>query len=231
MSGAKLVAAIVAAVALIALVAAAYVNQPPARSPQGADSLNQALDPQWHLRTKGDSTAPVTIYEMSDFQCPWCRQFADSTFPIIDQEYIATGKVRIIFVNFPIPSLHPNAPAAHEFAMCAADQGLLWPVHDILFREQDTWNRLDNPAGVFLDIAAQTGVDSRTLADCLEAGEMRMLIAADVNTAMRAGVTSTPTFVVRPTFPPGEAVLIPGAAGIDVWRPLLDSLVATKMAN
>lgn len=231
MSGAKLVAGIVAAVALIALVAAAYVNQPAAQPAEGAEQTGQTIDPQWQLRTKGDSTAPVTVYEMSDFQCPWCRQFADSTFPFIDQEYIATGKVKMIFVNFPIPSLHPNAPAAHEFAMCAADQGLLWPVHDILFREQDSWNRLDNPAAVFLDIADKTGVDARTLASCLEAGKMRNLIAADVNTATRAGVTSTPTFVVRPTYPPGEAVLIPGAAGIDLWRPLLDSIIATKTSN
>ncbi len=63
-------------------------------------------------RSKGSSQAPITVYEMSDFQCPYCRRHAVESFPLIEAEYIETGKVRWIYVNFPIPSLHPNAISA-----------------------------------------------------------------------------------------------------------------------
>ena len=87
-------------------------------------------------RTKGSPTAPVTVYEMSDFQCPWCRKQAMEVLPQLEQEFISTGKVRWIFVNFPITDLHPNAGAAAEFAMCAAEADHFWPIHDLLFQYQ-----------------------------------------------------------------------------------------------
>ena len=74
-------------------------------------------------RTRGAATAPITVYEMSDFQCPYCRRFALNTFPDLDREYIATGKVRWVFINFPLTMIHPNAAAAAEVAMCAAKTG------------------------------------------------------------------------------------------------------------
>ena len=84
-------------------------------------------------RSKGAASAPVTVYEMSDFQCPYCRRFALETFPTLEREYIATGKVRWVFVNFPLTSIHPNAVAAAEVALCAAQQGAFWQVHDLLY--------------------------------------------------------------------------------------------------
>ena len=79
-----------------------------------------AQDPGLDARTKGAAKAPVTVYEMSDFQCPFCRRFAAETFPLIEKEYIATGKVRWIFINYPLTQLHPNAVPAAEFAACPA---------------------------------------------------------------------------------------------------------------
>ena len=73
-------------------------------------------DPLIDQRTMGADEAPITIYEASDFQCPYCRVFWEETLPKIKQEYIETGKARMIFLNFPIPQLHANAAAAHEFA-------------------------------------------------------------------------------------------------------------------
>ena len=60
-------------------------------------------------RTKGSPTAPIVVYEMSDFQCPFCRRHAVEVFPALEQEYIRTGKVRWVFVNYPLTSIHPNA--------------------------------------------------------------------------------------------------------------------------
>jgi len=68
------------------------------------------------MRTKGSATAPVTVYEMSDFQCPFCKRQVDNTWPLLEKEYIATGKVRWIFINYPLVSIHPNAVPAAELA-------------------------------------------------------------------------------------------------------------------
>jgi protein-disulfide isomerase len=81
-------------------------------------------------RSKGSPTAPITVYEMSDFQCPYCRSFALETFRALEKEYISPGKVRWVFVNFPLTSLHANAVAAASTALCAARQDAFWPVHD-----------------------------------------------------------------------------------------------------
>lgn len=82
-------------------------------------ALAQATIPM-SARSKGSPTAPIIVYEMSDFQCPFCRRHAIETFPTIEKEYVKTGKVRWIFVNFPLTSIHPNAVPAASFAMCAA---------------------------------------------------------------------------------------------------------------
>ena len=87
-------------------------------------------------RAKGSATAPVTVYEMSDFQCPYCRDFAVNTFPSLYSAYVATGKVRWAFVNFPLTSIHPNAVPAAEVGLCAAQQNAFWPVHDLLYKHQ-----------------------------------------------------------------------------------------------
>src|SRR3989454_936984 len=84
-------------------------------------------------RSKGRPGAPVTVYEMSDFQCPYCRSFALTTLPILERAYVQTGKVRLVYINLPLPYLHANALAAALVATCAARQGKFWPMHDALF--------------------------------------------------------------------------------------------------
>jgi len=100
-------------------------------------------------RTRGAETAPITVYEMSDFQCPYCRRFALNTFPELDRDYVAIGKVRWVFINYPLTMIHPNAAVAAEVAMCAAKTGKFWEVHDLLFRNQATWAPLTEPGAFF----------------------------------------------------------------------------------
>ena len=83
-------------------------------------------------RTRGVETAPITVYEMSDFQCPYCRRFALNTFPEIDRDYIATGKVRWVFINYPLTMIHPNAAVAAEVANVRREDRQFWEVHDAL---------------------------------------------------------------------------------------------------
>ncbi len=172
-------------------------------------------------RTKGDPDAPVTVFEVSDFQCPYCRQFWDETLPPMEREYIATGKVKLVFLNLPLTSIHPNAAAAHEFAMCATKQDQFWPVHDLLFRYQEDWARLSDPARYFLALADSVDLDRDLLMRCLNTGEVRWLIQQEAEMNVRSGLRSTPTFVV-------EELLVPGWAPIEEWRPLLDSAFARK---
>jgi protein-disulfide isomerase len=169
-------------------------------------------------RTKGDEHAPVTVYEMSDFQCPWCRKQALEVLPLLERDFIATGKVRWIFVNFPITQLHPNAAAAAEFALCAAKQGKFWPIHDLLFQYQQKWAPLKDPAPFLSTLADSVGIPRTEVINCLQKGETRPLIEAEANAAARSGVGSTPTVYI-------EGVgLLKGAAPIAVYRQVLDSI-------
>src|SRR3989337_3931330 len=78
----------------------------------------------------GDPNAPVTIVEFSDFQCPFCARFFTDTLPLIEKNYIETGKVKFVYRDFPIPSIHQNAIPAALAAECADDQGMLWGYHN-----------------------------------------------------------------------------------------------------
>jgi protein-disulfide isomerase len=169
----------------------------------------------------GDAEAPITIFEASDFQCPYCRDFWSETLPIIERDYIRTGKVRLIFLNFPITQIHPNAAAAHELAMCAAVQDRFWPVHDLLYRYQAQWEGLGQPTSYFMALADSAGLHREELDTCLETGSVRRLILEEAQAAWQAGIRSTPSFVI-------EGGLLTGAQPIAVWRPILDSLVAAK---
>jgi protein-disulfide isomerase len=172
-------------------------------------------------RIRGSASAPVTVYEMSDFQCPYCREFALNTFPAIDSAYVATGRVRWAFVNFPLTSIHHNAAAAAEVALCAAQQGGFWRVHDLLYRHQDVWAPLKEPAAFFLTLADSAKLSKPALLACLQSPSTEDLIRADAQGASRSGAESTPTFYI-------EGGLLVGAQPIEVFRQVLDSILRMK---
>lgn len=172
-------------------------------------------------RTMGSRTAPITVYEMSDFQCPFCRRHAVETFPTLEREYIATGKVRWVFLNLPITSLHPNAAAAAQFAVCAANAGKFWPVHDLLFKYQETWAPLKDPAPFLITLADSAGIPRAAMLKCLQGPAARQTVESDAAGAERAGATKTPSFYI-------EGGMIEGAYPIDVFRQVLDSIYRLK---
>jgi protein-disulfide isomerase len=174
-------------------------------------------------RTRGSPTAPVTVYEMSDFQCPFCLRFTLETFPTLEREYIQTGKVRWVFINFPLVERHPNAEPAAEVAMCGARQGRFWPVHDLLYRTQAVWAPLKAPAEFFLTLSDSAGLDGAAFQACLRAGATRSEVESDARAAVRAGATSTPSFYI-------EGGIMEGAQPLPVFRSVLDSILAVKTA-
>jgi protein-disulfide isomerase len=172
-------------------------------------------------RIRGSASAPVTVYEMSDFQCPYCREFALNTFPAIDSTYVATGRVRWAFVNFPLTNIHPNAVAAAEVGLCAAQQGGFWRVHDLLYQHQDVWAPLKEPAAFFLTLADSAKLSKPALLACLQSPSTEDAIRADAQGASRSGASSTPTFYI-------EGGLLVGAQPLEVFRQVLDSILRAK---
>lgn len=186
-------------------------------SSAAARTLQQEQNLLLPERTRGRIDAPITIYEIADFECPACRMFFEQTEPTLMRDYIATGKVRLVYVNYPLVQIHKNAAAAHEFAMCAARQNHFWPIHDLLYRNQNAWATLDNPANYFYQLADSAKLDRSALKSCLDSGAERALIQAEVQAAYRAGVNSTPSFIVN-------GALLRGAAPMNAWKPILDSM-------
>ncbi len=185
----------------------------PAAMPQDPDPLA--------ARSKGRPDAPVVVYEMADFQCPACRQFALETMPVLEREYVRTGKVRFVFVHFPLSffdsTFHRNATPAAELAMCAARQNRFWPVHDALFQRQSTWAPLADPTPYFAALGDTAGLERAALAACLADDGVRAEVEADARRAYRAGARSTPTFWIA-------GGMMEGAAPLSVFRAVLDSI-------
>lgn len=175
-------------------------------------------------RSLGPDSAPVRVFELSDFQCPFCRQHALETFPALQRDYIATGKVRWTFINFPLTDIHPNAAAAAEFGLCAARLNRFWPVHDLLFRNQPAWARLSDPAPYLLTLADSAGIPRDSIVSCLASHQMQPLLKLDAEGAAQAGVRSTPSFII-------EGGLLRGAAPAEAFRPILDSIYEAKRAG
>ncbi len=191
------------------------------RAQRSAPDSAQAGGIMLDERSRGNPAARITVYEFSDFQCPFCRAFWEETLPKIQREYIATGKLRLVFVNYPISRLHPNANAAHNFAMCAARQNRFWSVHDLLFLHQKQWEDLADPAWYFRVLGDSAALDRPALADCVTRKAEDWLVQAESREAGSAGITGTPAFVIN-------GGLLPGAQPIEVWRPILDSIYRAK---
>lgn len=163
-----------------------------AQSAAAADPTIAAAD---RGRVLGSDAAKLWMLVVSDYQCPFCKQWHDSTWGAIQREFVATGKLRVAFLNFPL-DMHRNArPAAIE-AMCAAVQGKFWRVTDALFANQARWENLPNPRSFFDGLAKSAGLDVRAQQSCVGGTAVPSLVEADRIRMTRAGTTSTPTFYI-----------------------------------
>lgn len=213
---------------LISLVATACTRSPePQRGTPAAaaaaelasrdDTLRMLAD---RSRIEGDSTAPLWVIDISDFQCPYCAEWQRNTHEALRAEYVRTGKVKLAFVNFPLEQ-HRHAMSASRAAMCAGVQGRFWPVHDAIFETQDRWAAAGDAAPLFESIARTAGVRIDEWRSCFASDVMDPLIEADRDRALAAGANSTPTFIIN-------RQLIRGAAPIEEFRRLIDSALAPQ---
>lgn len=143
----------------------------------------------------GDKNAKVTIVEYSDYQCPFCSRFYTQTEGQLRKEYVDTGKVKFVYKDFPLSSIHPTAQKAAEAARCAGEQGKYWEMHDLLFEKQDEWAPLG--AAKLKDYASDLSLDTAAYNSCLDTGKYAPAVQKDFNEGSSFGVSGTPSFFVN----------------------------------
>jgi protein-disulfide isomerase len=137
----------------------------------------------------GPANAPITLVEFSDFQCPFCGRF----YPTLHRLAETYGdKLRIVYRQYPIASLHANAIKAAEASLCAHDQGKFWEAHDLMFQEQ---NRLT--VRELKVMASRLGLKQDEFDRCLDTGKYTEKVQTDIAAASRVGVTGTPALFVN----------------------------------
>ena len=142
--------------------------------------------------SRGPESAPVTIVEFSDFECPYCNRVN----PTLDQVLQRYGdKVRLVFRQFPLSSIHPNAQKAAEASLCAEDQGQFWQLHDVMFRDQRNLG-----VEALKEKAASIDLDMERFNECLDSGRHQEAVAADLAEGSRLGVTGTPAIFINGRF-------------------------------
>ncbi|MDH5462854.1 MAG: DsbA family protein [Nitrosopumilus sp.] len=168
-------------------------NQLPSKQPATPVKISIDDDP-----VIGNIDSPITIIEFSDFQCPFCARFHVQTLPLIFEKYIQEGKVKLVFRDFPIQSIHPNALPASVAANCANEQGGFKEMHDMLFENQDKWNNQDttNALALFSQYAAEMKLDQDVFDACLTSGKYIEEIRNDLNDGRDYGVSGTPGFFI-----------------------------------
>ena len=162
--------------------------------------------------------------EISDYHCPFCKRQAQETFPQLVNEYVKTGKVQFVFVDYPIAQLHPTAARAHAAAICAGEQGKYWEMHVSLF---------NNPPAkddtTLVSQATQVGVNEGTFKSCLTSGRHAASIQASVSRIEQLGISGTPMVVLGYTPAPGQPMKVEkyvyGAQPYAAFKEAIDSLL------
>src|SRR6185436_15419560 len=155
---------------------------------------------------RGKETAPITIVEFSDFECPFCGR-ASATVKKVQDKY--GDKVRIVFRDYPLPS-HRTAPRAAEAGHCADEQGLFWDMHDKMFSKSGPVAEAD-----IRKYATEIGLDLPKFSACLDSGKYTQTWKDSQADGVKAGVGSTPTFFVN-----GRMVV--GAAPLESFTTVID---------
>ena len=174
----------------------------------------------------GQKNATVTVVEFSDYQCPFCARHVQQTLPLLRKEYVDTGKVKYVFRDHPLESIHPAAFKAAEAARCGGEQGKFWEMHDKLFSNQTKLTAADLAAH-----AQEVSLDAAKFKECLDSGRQAGKIRTDLADGAKAGVRGTPGFFIGLTSPGGptfKAVkFINGAQPYAQFKEAIDGLLTT----
>lgn len=178
--------------------------------------------------TKGNAAAKVTLVEVSDYHCPFCRRQNLQTMPQVMADYVNTGKIKYVFVDYPIAQLHPDAFKSHEAAACAGDQGKYWQMHDLLFT-----NAPARDASQLTATAGMLGVDTKKFEACLNGGNggtHAPAIRESIVRMQQLGVGGTPLVLIGLTPAPGSPMKVVssvyGAQPYPAFKSALDTVLA-----
>lgn len=189
-----------------------------------ANNLNQNPQPAVSLKLTGEdvvlgnASAPVTIIEYGDFQCPFCGKFFSETESQIKENYVKSGKVKIAYRHFAF--LGPESLAAAEAAECAKDQGKFWQYHDILYSTEIKDGQEHNGnlnESLFKSIASQLGMNLSFFSSCLADHKYADKIQKDYDGGRTNGVQATPTTFVNGT-------KLEGAVPYSQFKSIIDRL-------
>jgi protein-disulfide isomerase len=182
------------------------------RAPEeiAASGPAQAIDLE-HAATRGPATAPVSLVEFSDFECPYCAEIA----PVLRQLLAAyPTEVRFAFKHYPLP-MHKESPLAHEAALAAKEQGKFWEMHDLLFATQDKLTRAD-----LIAKAQQLNLDTLRFTRDLDSHRFQPAVEADRQEGNRLGVDGTPFFFIMLG---NQGHAISGGASLADFKKLIDA--------
>jgi protein-disulfide isomerase len=169
----------------------------------------------------GSDSAPVTIVEFADFQCPSCEGFDTVQWPEVYASLVATGKVRWIYRDFPLDAPHPHSRLASHAAACAADQGKFWEMKQKIYNYQGLWSYGTGQVDKFRGYAESVGADLGQWNECMQTAKYAGRIQASSEIGNRLGVRFTPSFVI-------DGRLYDGGMASDQVRKLVDSIIAAR---
>lgn len=201
-------------------------NAQPAAAPQQATKGVASVDDDPVL---GDKNAPVTIIEFSDYECPFCKRHFDQTLPELVKKYIDTGKVKLVFRDFPLSFHDPMASKEAIAANCAREQGgdkKYYEFHDEIFkRTTSNGNGLDDAK--IQTIAGDLKLNINTFKSCISNTANADEVKKDVADGTAAGASGTPTFLIGKSTDDGNinGDLLVGAQPFAAFQAVIDPLL------
>lgn len=208
-------------IGIIAIAAAIVVANFMVSTPQNiAQQRFGSVDVTMGSPVLGSDSAPITIIEFGDYQCPQCDRWFKTIKPDIQEQYINAGKANLYFVD--LAFFGPDSTNAAEATYCAGDQGRYWEFHNILYSNQqginDGWANPDN----LKSFASQLSLDRNLFDSCLDSDKYKNRVEKNFLEAKRNGASATPTFII--VGPSGEQKTIEGAQPFSVFKQVLDSM-------
>ena len=146
----------------------------------------------------GPDAAPVRILVFSDYMCPACKHFTTNVEPLVRRDFVNTGKVQIVYYDFPLGGAHRWSFLASRAGRCAEDQNKFWEYHDNLFATQNEWAfETKAPVKRFEDKAQQLGLNLNDFKSCLNSDKHAELVSANYALGSQLGVRGTPTLFMN----------------------------------
>ena len=197
----------------IAVVAASFSSESIESEPK-----THSLDPSKGSPILGSEDAQVTIIEFGDYQCPFCKRWNENTKPLIELNYINTGKANMVFVDLAI--IGPDSKDVHAGSYCAEEQGLYWEYHDYMYanqgHENDGWAKAENIKKLMPGLE---GIDTKSFDECIESKKYEGRVNENYIEASRTGANSTPSFLIMG---PNDISAIQGAQPYDVFAKAIE---------